>query len=429
MKDFFKQTVISILTWEAKRVLRKYKPQIVAVTGNVGKTSTKDAIYTVLAEKYYVRKSEKSYNTEFGVPLTILGVPNAWNNPFLWLKNIVEGFLLIALKNHYPRWLVLEVGADHPDDIKKIARWLAPDVVVLTRLPDVPVHIEFFESAEAIADEKWHLVEALKPNGLVVYNADDVNIADRMKGFTGQSLGYGTIPGAQVEGGQDEILYAGVVPDGIRFRLSYGGRSVPIQLHGAIGRQLIYTALAAASVGLSQEMNLIAVAEALGKYQPPNGRMRILPGVKHTTIIDDSYNSSPVAAHEALITLGELEVKGKKIAVLGDMLELGTQSIEEHRKVGELAAKNADMLVTVGVRARGIAESARSHGMPDLQVFQYEDARQAGMELEQELEEGDIVLIKGSQSMRMERAVEEIMAEPLRKGELLVRQDAAWLRR
>src|SRR3989338_6438454 len=142
--------VVLLLTAQARAVLRKYHPHIIAVTGSVGKTSTKDAIYTVLSSKFFVRKSEKSFNSDVGVPLTILGCKNAWNNPFLWAKNLLEGFALLILKNHYPKWLVLEVGADRPGDIRKLARWLKPDVVVITALPDVPVHVEFFDSPEDV---------------------------------------------------------------------------------------------------------------------------------------------------------------------------------------------------------------------------------------------------------------------------------------
>src|SRR3989344_7224198 len=114
MKNLFKKIVVSILTWEARLLLNHHNPKIITVTGSVGKTSTKDAIHTIVASKSHTRKSEKSFNTEFGVPLTILGLKNAWSNPFLWLKNIIDGLVLILKKSPYPKWLVLEVGADKP---------------------------------------------------------------------------------------------------------------------------------------------------------------------------------------------------------------------------------------------------------------------------------------------------------------------------
>ena len=151
MKNIFKKIIVTILTWEAKMVLRRYKPKIIAITGSVGKTSTKDAIFTVLSKFKIVRKSEKSFNSEIGLPLTIIGCPNGWSNPWTWIENIFIGLTLILWKHSYPEYLVLEVGVGKPGDIKKnVAPWLAPDIVVITRFPDKPVHVEFFHNVEAI---------------------------------------------------------------------------------------------------------------------------------------------------------------------------------------------------------------------------------------------------------------------------------------
>src|SRR3989344_1903834 len=144
MKSFFKKIITAILQAEARLILRKYKPKIAAITGTVGKTSAKDAIYTVLSGSHYVRKSQKSFNSELGVPLTIIGAASGWNNPLLWLYNIIAGLGVILLKNHYPKWLVLEVGVDQPGDMQKITSWLKPDIAVITRFSKVPVHVEFF---------------------------------------------------------------------------------------------------------------------------------------------------------------------------------------------------------------------------------------------------------------------------------------------
>ena len=186
---------------------------------------------------------------------------------------------------------------------------------------------------------------------------------------------------------------------------------------------------AAAAVGAALHKPLGDIAGALESYDPPPGRMRLVRGIKNTLIIDDTYNASPAATAAALTTLGMITTKGRKIAVLADMMELGRHSTEEHRKIGEQVAKHADMLVTVGFRARDIAAAALDNGMPDNAILQFEDSGKAGAELQNLIKEGDCVLVKGSQSMRMERVVEEIMAEPDRAEELLVRQDAEWKKR
>lgn len=430
MKNIFKTIIVYILTLEAKAVLWKYKPKIIAVTGSVGKTSTKDAIYAVLCSSFFVRKSEKSFNSEIGIPLTILGRPNGWSNPFIWVTNILEGLALIILKNHYPKWLVLEVGADREGDIKKISEWLKPDIVVVTRFPSVPVHVEFFDSPKSVIEEKKHIVNALNPDGILILNSDDDKVLALRDEVQNSPITFGFLFGASLLASKITIRYKKkTIPSGIAFRVDYTGNSVPITIKGALGRQHVFSVLAALSVGTSQGLNLVLMGQALTNYQIPPGRMTLLEGIKDTTIIDDSYNSSPIAMEEALNALAQVSVSGRKIAVLGDMMELGHYSVDEHKKTGQKVAEFCDLLVTVGVRARHIAEGALIGGMNEKQIRQYDDATQAGKELEPILKEGDIVLIKGSQSVRMEKAVEEIMAHPEQKKKLLVRQEKEWLAR
>ena len=176
MRRFFKSFVASILTAEARGAIRKYKPSIVAITGSVGKTATKDAVYAALAAHAFVRKSEKSFNSEIGIPLTVLGIPNGWMNPLVWLQNIFDGLSLVIFRSRYPDWLVLEVGADRPGDIRETARWLPVDIAVITRLPERPVHVEYFASPEEVAEEKGAIISALKPSGTLVLFADDERV-------------------------------------------------------------------------------------------------------------------------------------------------------------------------------------------------------------------------------------------------------------
>lgn len=407
-------------------MLKKYRPHIVAVTGSVGKTSTKDAIYTVLASKYYVRRSEKSFNSEIGVPLTVLGVPNAWSSPILWLRNILDGLLLIVLPSSYPEWLVLEVGADRPGDIERIARWVKPDIAVVTRIPEVPVHVEFFASPEQVAEEKGNIVSALKQDGTLVFNGDDQRVMALSQKAQKTPLTYGFNRGNHFIASEERILFHEGVPTGYTFRVDHRGKSVPIEISGAIGRQHVFPALAAVAVGSSLDMNFVDIGQALSQYEPPSGRMRLITGIKATTIIDDSYNSSPVAAHEALEMLAQCETGGKRLAVLGDMLELGEYTAHEHTLLGERAAEVCDYIVTVGPRARAIAEGALGMSFPSQYILQYEDAQRAGKELEHILESNDVVLIKGSQGIRLERTVYELMRYPQHAEQLLVRQGVQW---
>ncbi len=432
MKQIIKKIIVFILIAEAKLVLKKYKPKIVAITGSVGKTSTKDATYTVLSQFFFVRKSAKSFNSEIGVPLTILGCPNGWNNPAQWIKNIFEGLALIFFPNLYPDWLVLEVGVDKPGDMEFITSWLKPDVAVLTRLSKVPVHVEFFKSPQEVMEEKGKLLFAVKPDGVVILNADDEDVLDFKGKISARTILFSMNNEADLKASNYETLYEGEegsrTPVGLSFRLDYGSKSLPVSIKGTLGEHHVYTVLGALAVGVSQGLNLVELVDALASYDTPPGRMKVLGGIKNSVILDDTYNSSPVALESGLDTLASVDGK-RKIAVLGDMLELGKYSTDEHRRIGKHIAKTAKLLVTVGLRARFFAEGALEGKMKEKSIVRFEDSRQAGEYLKKVIKRGDVVLIKGSQSIRMERVTEMLLAEPERAGELLVRQEEDWLKR
>lgn len=426
MKQIFKQLIVSILTFEAKLLLSRAKPKIIAITGSVGKTSTKDAIYHVLKNHVRARKSEKSYNSDIGVPLSILGLPNAWSNPFLWLKNIVDGLLIALLPGDYPEVLVLEMGVDRPGDMASLTEWIKPDVVVLTRLPDVPVHVEYFESPEAVIEEKMQLVNALKPDGVLIFNNDDEKVRNVSESVRQQSIGYSRYSPSQFAVTNDEVFYVGAMPYGMSFNLTHVDQTVEMKLSGAIGVQHTYNFAAAAAVASVFDIPLADCSKVLSTYVPPPGRMRIIKGIKDTVIIDDTYNSSPVASERALSAMYELKGFKRKIAVLGDMLELGQFSVREHERVGEQVAEGTNLLMTVGVRARGIAEGAVTAGLSEKKVLQYDDSIKAGRDLQNLIKPGDVILVKGSQGLRCERIVEDIMLNPELAETLLVRQSKVW---
>ena len=426
MREIFKSCIVAILTFEAKVVLRRSKPTIIAVTGSVGKTSTKDAIFTVLKDTHRTRKSQKSFNSEIGVPLSILALPNAWDSIWGWTQNIIDGFFIAFFSRQYPQVLVLEVGVDRPGDMARITKWLKPDIVVMTRLPDVPVHVEYFGTPEAVVAEKMELVKALKPDGVFIYNNDDPKLQEVAKEVRQKSFGFSRYLQSHFTASEDKVIYNDDVPVGMSLVLSHLEEKVTMRIEGSIGIQHNYTIAAAASVASYFDISLQKVATALEGYVPAPGRMQIIPGLKHTIILDDTYNASPVAMELALQTLAEIRGAKRKIAVLGDMMELGQFSSNEHERIGALVPKCADMLLTLGVRSRKIAEGALENGLSEKVIWQYDDIARAGRELQNLLQPGDVVLIKASQSIRAERVVEEIMAEPERASQLLARQDSSW---
>lgn len=432
IKSLIKKIVVSGLWLLTKLIIRKYQPKIVGITGSVGKTSTKDAVAAVLSMGHQVRASAKSYNSDLGIPLTVIGMRSPWNNPLGWLQVFWRGIKLIITKNNYPAWLVLEVGADRPGDIKRVAARLNFDVAVLTHLPDLPVHVEFFPSVEAVVQEKLSLAKAVNEPGLVVLNTDDDKQLATKSHFKAHLITYGFNEGAVVRGDHLNVVYSDgpeAKPEGLTFKLSYEGTTLPVRLPGVIGEHQLYPALAAAAVGLKFSVNLVQVAEALGQFTPPPGRMRLIPGIKETLILDDTYNASPAALAAGLKTLGSLKVAGRKIVVIGDMLELGDKTIEAHKAAGREAAAVAETIITVGIRSRFVAEGAKEQKFSLKKIHHCHDAVEVGEYLQKIIKPGDLVYLKGSQRMRLEKAVEEIMLEPQKKATLLCRQEPEWQKR
>lgn len=430
MKEILKKIIVHIITLEARFILWRYRPKIVAVTGSVGKTSTKDAISVVLGQKFFVRKSTKSYNSEIGIPLVILGQESGWLNPFIWLAVIFKGIKLIIAKTNYPKWLVLEMGVERPDDMKKLTSWIKPDIVVLTALAEIPPHVEFFASPEALVQEKLKLSAGLGPDDFVILNGDDKTLCEAKLKIKTKTISYGFNEDVDLIASNYHITYRQEeereIPEGITFKVDYKGNSVPVRVFGAFGRHHVYSGLGALAVGISQDFNLLEASEALSRYKSPPGRLKLIEGVKNTFILDDTYNASPLATHASLDTLEEIPASGRKIAVLGDMLELGRYAVEAHRAIGRRAAKVVNILFTVGPRSKFISEEARALGFDSQNIFEFSTSGEAAKPLEKLIKEGDLILIKGSQAMRMEKIVEEIMAHPEQKEELLVRQDKVW---
>jgi UDP-N-acetylmuramoyl-tripeptide--D-alanyl-D-alanine ligase len=456
MKDTFKKIIVSILKIESRLILSKYKPSVIAITGSVGKTSTKDAVYAVLSKVSYVRKSEKSFNSEIGLPLTILGAPNGWNNPLTWMTNIWKGLWLFVYPHKYPKWLVLEVGISKPGNMQDVASWLKTDAVIITAIGETPAHIEFFNSRKHLVEEKSLLIKTLKKDGLLVLNADDETVLEMKNSPKNRTITYGFKEDADIVGSGDSIFYndknipaeAGK-PEGIIFRVDTEGKSFPVVIEGVFGRNHVYASLAALAISSGLKFNILEAVEALKNYDVPPGRMRLLKGINETLIIDDTYNSSPFACESALKTLGEVKITGparnasgiadaggRKIAILGDMLELGKYTSEAHKNIGKIARENADILIVVGQRAKAIAEGAMEvdpatggAGMNPKSIFEFLDSREAGNFIKTFVQKNDLVLIKGSQGMRMERVVGEILLDQKNKEKLLVRQDEEWLKK
>lgn len=422
--EIMKTLIIKLLHSLTRSVLKKYHPTIIAITGSVGKTATKEAVFAVLATKFRVRKNTGNYNTEIGLPLTVLGSLPPGRSPFKWLGVFGHGLKMVLSRQDYPEMLVLEMGADKPGDIGELLEVVEPKVGIITAI--APTHTEQFGSLAGVAKEKGKLFKAINKDGWIVVNQDDPEVVSLAENCKAQVVTYGletetetTVRAAEISPSRSQDVSTGIV--GVSFKLIINGTVTPVLLSGVVGSHQVYPALAAAGVAQIFGVHMVAVAEGLGRLTPMPGRMRVLPGIKRTVVIDDTYNASPLATLAALNAIVALRGDSRKFAVLGDMLELGPLSEEEHKKVGQAVAKHKfDVLITVGERSRDIARAAKESGMSEDYIFSFSNTDEAGRFIQNRLEPGDIVLIKGSRGMRMEKVVKEIMAEPERAVELLV---------
>lgn len=415
-----------ILDAQVKAVLKKYRPKVVGITGSFGKTSTKEAAALVVGAKYSVGKSEKNLNNAYGIPLAVLGARDPLGSSFGWMRVVLRGFRLMLLRDRqYPEVLVLEMGADRPGDIVHLTTLVPCDVGLITSIG--VSHLEYFESAEQLQAEKAVIVSHLGKDGVAVLNRDDA-LSFAQKGHTmARVLTYGEHSDATVQ--MRSVMYRYDTESfGLHFKLSSGGSTVPVHIHQALGAPALQAAISAASVGVALGIDLVTIAEALSSYRALPGRLTYIEGIKGTHLIDDTYNASPEAALAAIDVLVGFDTGGARWAVLGDMLELGSVSESEHRRVGDyLAGKPVDYLVVVGERSVDMMHAACKAGFEEDKVFHFDTSAEAGRFLQDRIKQADVVLVKGSQGVRMEKIVKEIMAEPQRAGELLCRQDSTWV--
>lgn len=420
----FKLKIIS------KLILKKYHPVVIGITGSIGKTSAKEGILAVLKNNLRTRGSIKNYNNEIGVPLTIIGRESPGKNIWGWLSLFLYALKLIIFRNKkYPEVLVLELGVDRPGDMKYLVDIARPDIGIVTAVSHS--HLEYFGSLINIKKEKQVLIESLPINGLAILNYDNEAARDMAKSSSAAVLTYGLAAGANLQA-QDisyNYLKEGYDLSGINFKLNNNGSIIPVMLKNVMAQTALYSALAAAAVGVYFKLNLVKIAQSLNDFSLPKGRMNLLPGVKHSFIIDDTYNSSPESSIAAINTLAKIKIdkNSSKYAVMGDMLEIGSYTEEGHRLVGETVAKsNIKYLLAVGERARDIIRGAKNADMDDDFIFYFDKPEEAGKFLQNRLQAGDVLLVKGSQGVRMEKIVKELMAEPEKAEQLLVRQGLEW---
>jgi UDP-N-acetylmuramoyl-tripeptide--D-alanyl-D-alanine ligase len=412
-----------ILRILARLTLARFTPKVVAITGSVGKTSTKEAIATVLGTKFSVRASLGNYNNEIGVPLTIINEESGNHNAFVWLVIFIKAIFKI-LFGKYPEILVLEMGTDRPGDIEYLVDLVGNiDVAVLTSIGIS--HLEFFSHPEALAREKLSLIKKLPKTSAAVLNFDSPKVFDGKNHTKAEIVGFGFDDRADILVSDFQIIHSeGSL--GANFKIHHKGNVVPFFLPNALGKPTVYAAAAAVGVGLHFQMNLVQISEALKQFSPPPGRLRLIEGIKHTKIIDDTYNAAPESTNAALDALKNI-APARKLAAIGDMAELGQSSETGHRDVAAKIVENQiDQVFLVGSKGKIISDELGKR-MFTGKVLWFNESDDARLPIQNSLIEGDTILVKGSQSMRMEKIVKEIMADPQHGEKLLVRQSPKWL--
>ena len=397
-----------ILKILAKLVLKKQKPMLVLITGSIGKTSTKEAVYSVLSEKFSVRKNIKNYNNEIGVPLTIIGEDSPKKSPFKWAKLILKSLFLSLFKDgHFPEILVLEIAADKPGDLEYLMQIFNPRFIKASFLTAIaPVHLEFFHSMENILKEKSVPFHYLSKDSFAVVNIDNCDFDKIKKSTKSKIITYGFSSSAQIRGIKPEIG-----EEGLSFKIKYKDKIFDFILKDAFSNHQGLALLAGFAAGLCFGFGYDQIIRGLKKYKVEAGRMEKIKGINDSIIINDSYNSSPVALRKALEALSFLPFGKRKVAVLGDMLELGEFSERYHQEIGEyLSGLGIDYLITVGKESQCISDAALKKGFPFDMSAHFGNSEQAADFIKGFIERGDVLLIKGSRKIKMEKIVQKIKA-------------------
>lgn len=419
-----KKLLEKTLRFMARVVLKKYHPIVVGVTGSVGKSSAKEAIALVVSRSYSVRKAEGNYNNEIGVPLTIIGVKSGNASFFVWGKIFCKWLWMVLFPVQYPQVLILEMGIDRPGDMEYLLSFVSVNIGVVTQISSS--HIAFFGSLTNIAKEKGKLLADLPADGFAILNFDDKCVIKMQEKTKAKTLTYGFGEGAMLH--IDNLLFLRDVKrvEGFSFKLNYDGKTIPVRLPKLVAIHHISSVLAGVAVGIVLKMNLIEIAEVLENFELLPGRIRLLSGENGMSLLDDTYNSSPTSTIAALETLKEF-MAPRKVVILGDMLELGADTREEHRLLGEnVIASGAHIVVTVGQHMRSLYDALLLAGFSNRQVYWFPEPLAVLQDLQNIVRSEDLILIKGSQGMRMEKVTEALLAEPNNAKTLLCRQSEEW---
>ena len=402
----FKITLLEkMLRYMSRVILWHHKPFVIGITGSVGKTTTKDVIVHILKKHKTIYYTKKNYNNEIGVPMTILGIDKDIDSIEAFVMVIVMWIKKIFSKQ-YPEILVVEMGVDRPGDMEYLTSIVQPDISVLTAISYA--HSEFFDDIDAIVKEKQKIVTNMKKTGVAIVNYDDKNTRSVGRYVDNHIITYGINDKAEFIASDIEVCFHKCHNTGLSFKLRYDGKVIPVRLNHVIAQHLVYAILAGLVVVVELEMNMIDVVGEIADFEGSPGRMQLLDGKNGSKIIDDTYNASPNAMSAAIKTLEESPYK-RKIAVLGDMRELGRISKVEHEKVAEqLLSSGIREIFLVGVEMKFAYDKLREDNA--IVVAHFDTSNEAVEDIEDCIQSGDVILVKGSRGIYMENIVKELLS-------------------
>jgi UDP-N-acetylmuramoyl-tripeptide--D-alanyl-D-alanine ligase len=362
----------------AASMRRRWSGTLVAVTGSMGKTTTREFVAQVMRCGFHVYQTPGNYNNLFGLPLALLSLS-------------VDSDIGI-----------FEMGMSAPGEIAEMCRIAAPEVGILTNV--APVHLAFFDSLQQIARAKGELAAALPEEGTLIYNSDDPLVREIAEGFHGRKISFGFLDFANIRASEIEIVSLAKT----RFQLSCGSRTQPAALPFA-GAHYVMNALPAVALGRQYNIPLEQIIQRLGELRQVAMRGQILSFREGYTVIDDSYNSNPRALNQMIELLSVVPSFSRRILAAGEMLELGIHSDSLHRECGLFAAdRRLDMVIGIQGAAREIIRAARESGMSESRALFFEDADSAADFIAGIVRSGDLVLIKGSRGVHTERIVHRL---------------------
>ncbi|PIR55068.1 hypothetical protein COU74_02705 [Candidatus Peregrinibacteria bacterium CG10_big_fil_rev_8_21_14_0_10_36_19] len=418
MRKHLRSLVLYILKRLAKFRLRKFNGKVIVVTGSIGKTSTKDAIFSVLNSKFKVKRNAKSMNSDFGILLTILDIESGFSSVRKWSWFLMKGFFHSLFADHSDV-LLLELGVDKPGDMDFLLSVVKPNIAIMTNIAEVHMEEGQFKTLKDIFEEKQKAVTALGEEGIAILNLDDKFLNYLAKSRKRNK----TITFGSSEDADYRFTTVKTSTEGTSFYLHSSDYKFQVK-SSVLGTYQSYVLTPAVICGHLMDMSDEEILIALERYKLPPGRMSLIPAIEGATILDSTYNSSPEALKAALKLLDEIEAK-RKVAVLGNMNELGEISEAKHRELGSFAAQSADLIITVGSEAKALAEDARERGHKA--VFDFVNTAEAVDFYKDRIKNGDLILVKGSQNkVRLERFVKEFMLTPEDAKTLLVRQEKVW---